>query len=113
MPSLIFGWKAVKNIKSNTIILVKGTKTVGIGCGQPSRIDSTLTAIRKAGKNARGAFLISEAFLPKTDNVKLAAKAGIKIIVHPGGSIADQDVIKEADRAKICMITTGIRHFKH
>ncbi|HLD69739.1 MAG TPA: bifunctional phosphoribosylaminoimidazolecarboxamide formyltransferase/IMP cyclohydrolase [Candidatus Omnitrophota bacterium] len=113
IPSLLFGWKAIKNIKSNAIILVKGKKTVGIGCGQPSRIDSTLTAIRKAGKNARGAFLVSEAFLPKVDNVQLAARAGIKVILQPGGSIADEDVIKEADRAKICMVTTGVRHFKH
>ena len=113
IPSLVFGWKAIKNIKSNAIVLVKGNKTIGIGCGQPSRIDSTLTAIRKAGKNARGAFLVSEAFLPKIDNVQLAAKAGIKVILQPGGSIADEDVIKAADRAKICLVTTGIRHFKH
>lgn len=113
IPSLLFGWKAIKNIKSNAIILVKGNKTVAIGCGQPSRIDSTMTAIRKAGKNARGAFLVSEAFLPKIDNVQLAAKAGIKVILQPGGSIADEDVIKAANRAKICMVTTGLRHFKH
>ncbi len=113
LPSLLFGWKAIKNIKSNAMILVKGTKILGIGCGQPSRVDSTTIAIGKAGKNTRGAFLISEAFLPKTDNVKLAAKAGIKVIMQTGGSIADEDVIKEADRAKICMVITGIRHFKH
>lgn len=113
LSSLLFGWKAIKNIKSNAIIIVKGTKTVGIGCGQPSRVDSTLTAIRKAAKNAQGAFLISEAFLPMTDNVTLAAKAGIKIIMQSGGSVADQDVIKQADKAKIVMVTTGLRHFKH
>ncbi len=113
IPSLLFGWKVIKNIKSNAIVLVKGTKTVGIGCGQPSRIDSTITAIRKAAKNAKGSFLISEAFLPKSDNVKLAAKAGIRIIMQPGGSIADNEVIREADKAKMCMVTTGIRHFKH
>ena len=57
--------------------------------------------------------LISEAFLPKTDNVKLAAKAGVKVIAQPGGSIEDPDVIKEADKAKIAMVFTGVRHFKH
>ena len=76
-------------------------------------MDSTATAIRKAGKNARGSFLISEAFLPKVDNVKLAARAGIKVIMQTGGSIYDEEVIKAADRAKICMILTGVRHFKH
>ncbi len=111
--SLVFGWKAIKYIKSNAIILVKGTKTVGIGCGQPSRIDSTMTAIRKASKNAQGSILISEAFLPKTDNVTMASKAGVKIIMQSGGSIADEEVIKAADKAKMIMVTTGIRHFKH
>lgn len=113
LASLIFGWKITKSIKSNAIVLVKGTKTVGIGCGQPSRVDSTLTAIRKAGKNARGSAMISDAFLPKPDNVVVAAKAGVKAIIQTGGSIADADVIKAADRAKIAMVTTGIRHFKH
>lgn len=113
MASIIFGWKAIKNIKSNAMALVKGTKIVGVGCGQTSRVESLQTAIMKAQQNAKGSILISDAFLPKTDNVLLAKKAGIKIIVQTGGSIADPDVIKEADKAKIAMVFTGIRHFKH
>jgi phosphoribosylaminoimidazolecarboxamide formyltransferase/IMP cyclohydrolase len=72
-----------------------------------------MTAIKKAGKNAKGSFLASEAFIPKTDNVMIAAKAGIKAIIQTGGSIADEDVIKAADKAKIAMVLTGVRHFKH
>ncbi len=113
MTSIIFGWKAIKNIKSNAMALVKGTKIVGVGCGQTSRIESLQTAIMKARKNAKGSILISDAFLPMVDNVLLAKKAGIKTIVQTGGSIADADVIKAADKAKIAMVFTGIRHFKH
>ncbi len=113
MESLLFGWKVVKHVRSNAIVLIKDTRTVGIGCGQTSRVGSAETAIQKAGKNARGSFLISDAFLPKPDTVKIAVKAGVKIIMQPGGSIADDEVIKEADKAKLVMMMTGIRHFKH
>jgi phosphoribosylaminoimidazolecarboxamide formyltransferase/IMP cyclohydrolase len=111
--SLLFGWKVVKHVRSNAVILVKGQKTVGIGCGQTSRVESTMTAIKKAGKQAKGSLLVSEAFLPKTDNITVAVRAGIKAIIQSGGSIADDDVIKAADRAKIAMVMTGLRHFKH
>ena len=113
IESLLFGWKVIKHIRSNAIILVKGTKTVGIGCGQTSRVESVMLAIKKAGKNVKNALLVSDAFIPKTDNVQIAAKAGIKAIIQTGGSIADADVIKEADKAKMAMVTTGVRHFKH
>ncbi len=113
VEAMVFGWKIIKHVKSNAIALVKGTQTVGIGGGQTSRVDSAVHAIRKAGKNAKGAVLISDAFLPKADTVTLAAKAGIKAIIQTGGSIMDESVIKEADKKKIAMITTGIRHFKH
>jgi len=113
IPAICFGWKVVKHVKSNAIILVKGTKTVGIGCGQTSRVESAETAVKKAGKNARGAFLMSDAFIPKPDTVTVAKKAGIKVIVQTGGSISDAEVIQSADRAKIAMVMTGIRHFKH
>lgn len=111
--AMCFGWKIIKNIKSNAIVLVKGKRTVGIGCGQTSRVESVRIAIKQAGTKARGAVLVSDAFLPKTDNVRLAVKAGIKAIIQTGGSIADVDVIKAADKAGIAMIMTGMRHFKH
>ncbi len=113
MDSLLFAWKVSKFVKSNAIVLVKGTKTVGIGCGLPSRVDSAAHAVKKAGKNTKGSLLASDAFIPKTDTIKLAKKSGISAIIQPGGSIADPDVIKEADKAKIAMVMTGVRHFKH
>jgi phosphoribosylaminoimidazolecarboxamide formyltransferase/IMP cyclohydrolase len=113
MDAMLFGWKVIKHVKSNAILLVKGTKTVGIGCGQTSRVESARIAIKQAGKKAQGAVLVSEAFLPMTDNVQIAAKAGIAAIIQTGGSIADADVINAADKAGIAMVLTGVRHFKH
>lgn len=113
IQSLLFGWSAIRNVKSNAILLVKGTRLVGVGCGLPSRVDSLKHAIEKAGKNAKGSLLISDAFFPKTDNIQAAAKAGVSAIIQPGGSIADADVIKACDKAGIAMVFTGVRHFKH
>jgi phosphoribosylaminoimidazolecarboxamide formyltransferase/IMP cyclohydrolase len=113
MESLIFAWKVAKHVKSNAIILVKGTKTVGIGAGQMSRVDSVFISTKKAGKLAKGAVLASDAFFPKEDAIELAAKYKIKAIIQPGGSIADEAIIKMADKYKIPMVTTGLRHFRH
>lgn len=113
LDALLFAWKIVKHTKSNAIVLVKGTKTVGIGPGQTSRVESVIIALRKAGKNAKGAVLASDAFFPKEDAVKTALKAGISAIIQPGGSIADEEIIKVCNKAKVAMVTTGIRHFKH
>jgi phosphoribosylaminoimidazolecarboxamide formyltransferase/IMP cyclohydrolase len=113
ISSLLFGWKAVKHIRSNAVILVKGKRVVGVGCGQTSRVGSLKIAIDKAGKEAKGSLMISDAFLPHIDNVQAAAKAGIKAIIQTGGSVADPQVIAEADKHKICMVMTGCRHFKH
>ena len=110
---MLFGWKVIKHIRSNAIILVKGKKTGGVGWGQTSRVEAAALAIKKAGRRAKGSILISDAFIPKTDNVQIAAKAGIKAIIQTGGSLADESVIKAADRAKIAMVMTGVRHFKH
>ena len=76
-------------------------------------VDSAIHAIRRAGKAAQGSVLISDAFLPMPDTVTIAAKAGVKAIIQTGGSIKDEAVIKEADKRKIAMVTTAIRHFKH
>lgn len=113
IESLLFGWLAIRNVKSNAILLVKGTRLVGVGCGLPSRVDSLKHAIDKAGDAAKGSLLVSDAFFPKTDNIEAAAKAGVKAIIQPGGSIADADVIKACDAAGIAMVFTGVRHFKH
>lgn len=110
---LAFAWKVVKHVKSNAIVLAKDGATVGIGAGQMSRVDSVELAIKKAGRKAKGSVLASDAFFPFSDSVELAAKAGISAIIQPGGSINDAEVIKAAKKAKISMVFTGIRAFRH
>lgn len=111
--TLMFGWKVVKYVKSNAIVLCQGTKTVGIGAGQMSRVDSVIIAMRKAGAKTKGAVLASDAFFPKTDSIEVARKAGISAIVQPGGSIRDNEVIAACNQFKLPMVFTGIRHFRH
>jgi phosphoribosylaminoimidazolecarboxamide formyltransferase/IMP cyclohydrolase len=111
--SLLFAWKAAKHVKSNAIVIAKGERTIGIGGGQPSRVDSVKIAINKAGKNARGACLASGGFFPKPDSVRAAAKAGMSAIIQPGGSIKDEEAVRAADKAGISMVFTEVRHFKH
>lgn len=113
MDSLYFAWKVVKHVKSNAIVLSNDKKTVGIGAGQMSRIDSVIIAIRKARDKAKGSVLASDAFFPKPDSVKACRRAGVSAIIQPGGSIADQEVIDACDKTGIAMVFTGIRHFKH
>ncbi|OGX41579.1 MAG: bifunctional phosphoribosylaminoimidazolecarboxamide formyltransferase/IMP cyclohydrolase [Omnitrophica WOR_2 bacterium RIFCSPHIGHO2_02_FULL_68_15] len=111
--SLTFAWLVAKHVKSNAIVVVRSLQTVGIGVGQTSRVDSAATALKKAGRRARGAVLASDGFFPKPDGVQVAARAGIAAIVQPGGSIRDAQVIAAADRAKLAMVVTGQRHFRH
>jgi len=92
---------------------VPGTKTVGVGAGQMSRVESVTIAARKAGNRAKGATLASDAFFPKEDGVEQAVAAGVTAIIQPGGSVKDADVIKKADELGIAMVLTGVRHFKH
>jgi phosphoribosylaminoimidazolecarboxamide formyltransferase/IMP cyclohydrolase len=113
MRSLLFGWVVAKHVKSNAIVLCRGTKTVGVGAGQMSRVDSVNIASQKAGERSRGSTLASDAFFPKEDGVEQAAKAGVRAIIQPGGSVKDADVIKAADRLGIAMVFTGVRHFKY
>ena len=113
MESLVFGWKVAKHAKSNAIVFTKGTKTVGIGAGQMSRVDSVMIAKKKSAKLGKGCCLASDAFFPKEDAISWAHKAGAQAIIQPGGSIADQKIIDACDKRKIAMVTTGIRHFRH
>jgi len=113
LDDLLFGWKVAKHVKSNAIILVKGLKTVGIGAGQMSRVDSVKISIRKAGERASGSVMISDAFFPFRDSIDAASDAGITAIIEPGGSIRDKDVIAAANELKIPMVFTGNRCFKH
>jgi len=113
VDSLLFAWKAVKHIRSNAIALIQGSKTVGIGAGQMSRVDSVFMAIHKAGDKTKGAILASDAFFPKEDAVEIAADAGVTSIIQPGGSKADDNIIALCNRKKLSMVFTGIRHFRH
>jgi phosphoribosylaminoimidazolecarboxamide formyltransferase/IMP cyclohydrolase len=110
---LFFGWKVVKHVKSNAIVFAKNLQTIGVGMGQINRVDSVMLCLKRAGKDSKGCVLASDAFFPKEDNIKLAAKAKVKAIIQPGGSIADEKVIKEANKYGIAMVFTGCRHFKH
>ncbi|MBN1846337.1 MAG: bifunctional phosphoribosylaminoimidazolecarboxamide formyltransferase/IMP cyclohydrolase [Sedimentisphaerales bacterium] len=106
-------WTAVKHVKSNTIVLVKDRRIVGVGAGQMNRVDAGMLAIRQAKEHAQGAAMASDAFFPFPDNVTQAARAGIAAIAQPGGSKQDQLSIDEADKHQIAMVFTGKRHFKH
>ena len=113
VTNLQFAWRVVKHIKSNAIVLVKNHAIVGMGAGQPSRVDSVKIALNKAGVKARGAVLASDAFFPKPDGVETAAQGGITAIIQPGGSINDTDAVEAAAKFNLAMIFTGQRHFKH
>ncbi|MFC1632096.1 bifunctional phosphoribosylaminoimidazolecarboxamide formyltransferase/IMP cyclohydrolase [Candidatus Omnitrophota bacterium] len=113
IQSLLFGWKIVKHVKSNAIVLSLGTKTVGVGAGQMSRVDSVIIAARKAGSRTKAATLASDAFFPKPDAIEQAHQVGISAIVQPGGSKADQQIIAACNKYGLSMVFTGVRHFKH
>lgn len=113
LADLLFGWKVVKHVKSNAIVVAKNGRTLGIGGGQVNRIDPTKYALKMAAEQVKGAVLASDAFFPMPDVVQACAQAGITAIIQPGGSIRDADSIAEANKAGIAMIFTGMRHFKH
>ncbi len=113
IPDLLFAFKVSRYLKSNAIVIAKKGATLGLGMGQTSRVDSAETAFRKAGKKARTAVLASDGFFPKPDSIALAKKYGISAIIQPGGSIQDEAVIEACNRAKISMVFSGVRHFKH
>jgi phosphoribosylaminoimidazolecarboxamide formyltransferase/IMP cyclohydrolase len=113
MTNLMFAWKAVKHVKSNAIVIAKDNMTLGIGPGQTNRIWAAQMSLERAGTEAKGAVLSSDAFFPFSDVVQEAAKAGITAIIQPGGSLRDQDSIDECNKYGIAMVFTGMRHFKH
>jgi phosphoribosylaminoimidazolecarboxamide formyltransferase/IMP cyclohydrolase len=113
VTNLRFAWQVVKHIKSNAIVLVKNHAIVGMGAGQPSRVDSVKIALNKAGVRGQGSVLASDAYFPKTDGVETAAQGGVTAIIQPGGSISDTDVLEVANKYNLAMVFTGARHFKH
>lgn len=113
MEQLLFGWKVVKHVKSNAIVLAKDNMTVGVGAGQMNRVGAAKIAIEQAKEKAKGSILASDAFFPMPDTVEEAIKAGVTAIIQPGGSIKDQLSIDVCDEHDIAMVYTGVRHFKH
>ena len=113
VEELMFAWKVVKHAKSNGIVITKDGQTLGLGQGQVSRVWATENAIRQSNVPTKGAVLASDAFFPFADNIDEIAKAGIKAIVQPGGSVRDQEVIEACDKYGIAMVFTGLRHFRH
>lgn len=111
--SLRFAWKVCKHVKSNAIVLAQGTRTVGIGGGQTSRVDAVKIACERAGADAKGASLASDAFFPMPDGPQMAIDAGVTAFIQPGGSKKDPEVFEVIKKAGVCMVTTGRRHFKH
>ena len=108
-----FGWMVVKHVKSNAIVFTRSDRTVGIGAGQMSRVDSSKIAVMKAQSSLEGTAVSSDAFFPFADGVEAAAEAGATAIIQPGGSIRDAEVIEAANRLGLTMVFTGHRHFKH
>jgi phosphoribosylaminoimidazolecarboxamide formyltransferase/IMP cyclohydrolase len=111
--ALRFAWEACRHVKSNSIVFAVGETTVGIGGGQPNRVDCVRIATQRAGERSVGAVMASDAFFPFPDSIEAAAQAGITAVVHPGGSIRDAESIEAANRHGMAMVTTGYRHFKH
>ncbi len=110
---LLFAWTIAWRVKSNTIVLVRDRATVGVGAGQMSRVDSSWIAVRKAGEKARGAVMASDAFFPFADALEVAAEAGVTAVIHPGGSVRDEEVLAAAEARGMAVVVTGRRHFRH
>ena len=116
MADMLFAWNVAKYVKSNAIVFCGNGMTLGVGAGQMSRIDSTKIAIIKAqnaGLNLQNSVVASDAFVPFRDGIDALAAAGAACVIHPGGSMRDEEVINAANEHGLVMVTTGIRHFRH
>lgn len=113
LKSLLFAWKACQYVKSNAIVLARGTQVVGVGAGQMSRVKSVEIACSRAKDRAKGSVLASDGFFPFSDGLELAIEHGVTAVIQPGGSINDQNVIDTANKHGIAMIFVGRRHFLH
>ena len=113
MEAMKFAWKVAKHVKSNAIVFARPGRTVGVGAGQMSRVDSVKIAVMKAQEPLAGTVVASDAFFPFPDGVEEAAKAGATAVIQPGGSVRDADVLAVADKLGLAMVFTGLRHFRH
>ena len=122
IKDMLFSYKVCKHVKSNAIVYVKNEKTIGIGAGQMSRLNSAKIAVAKNSEmknfdskenSLQGCTVASDAFFPFPDGLLVAIESGANSVIQPGGSVNDEDVIKTANDAKVAMAFTGIRHFRH
>jgi phosphoribosylaminoimidazolecarboxamide formyltransferase/IMP cyclohydrolase len=113
IKTMLFGWKVLKHVKSNGILIVKDSTTVGVGAGQVSRVDSVDIAMKKSGDSIKDSILCSDAFFPFRDSIDKIAGSGIKAVLQPGGSVRDDEVISACNEHGIAMVFTGQRCFKH
>ena len=114
--AMLFGWRVAKHVKSNAIVYAGPDRTLGVGAGQMSRVDSSRLAVwkaREAGLSLKGSVVCSDAFFPFADGLVAAAEAGATAAIQPGGSVRDAEVIAAADERKMAMAFTGARHFRH
>ena len=113
LADLAFAWRTCRAVKSNAIVIAGGGATIGIGMGQVNRVDAARLAVERGGDRVRGAVAASDAFFPFPDGLETLAAAGVKAIVHPGGSVRDDEVIAAADEKGVAMVFTGRRLFRH
>lgn len=113
LAELAFAWRACRAVKSNAILLAKGSASVGVGMGQVNRVDSAKLAVERAGERAKGSYAASDAFFPFADGLQVLLDGGVKAVVQPGGSVRDDEVIAAAKAAGVTMYLTGTRHFFH
>src|SRR5918996_39468 len=116
LNAMLFGWRVVKHVKSNAIVYARADRTLGIGAGQMSRVDSSRIAIwkaKEAGLSLKGSAVASDAFFPFPDGLIAAADAGAACAIQPGGSVRDEEVIAAANERNMAMVFTGVRHFRH
>jgi phosphoribosylaminoimidazolecarboxamide formyltransferase / IMP cyclohydrolase len=113
LADLSFAWRTCRAVKSNAIVIAGGGATIGIGMGQVNRVDAARLAVERGGDRVRGAVAASDAFFPFPDGLQTLTAAGVRAIVHPGGSVRDDEVTAAAAEAGITLYLTGARHFAH
>ena len=113
LAELVFAWRAGRAVKSNAIVIARDGATVGVGMGQVNRVDAARLAVERAGERTRGAVASSDAFFPFPDGLEVLIAAGVRAVVHPGGSVRDDEVTAAAAKAGITLYLTGARHFAH
>ena len=113
LEDLLFAWKVCKSVKSNAIVVVANKTTLGIGTGQPNRVNSAQLAVAQAGAACQGAVAASDAFMPFADSLEVLAAAGVTAVIQPGGSNRDDEVLAAANAANVAVVFTGVRHFRH